>query len=339
MGVDKMHVGLDIHKRFTYATILDEEGNTMFEERFNNKPEEIENFKNKLDVGSNIVLEACNSWQYMYDYFDGQGFATKLAHPLKTSTLVGFFCKTDKIDSKNLAELSRLNKVPMSYVPDMKVRDLRTLARHRASLVSLRTQVKNKIHAILAMKGIIFDDLSDIYGKEGMSRLRDLKFGDNNDLALNSFLDMIEKLNCQIKDTEAEIDVNNELDEDIILLMKMNGIGPYLALLIKSEIGNINRFSEPTKFISYCGLNPRVYQSGFKTRYGKISKQGSKWLRWAFVQATYGAVRCKSDNVIKKYYQSKKHKGNKKAVISTARYLAKEVYKTLKYKDHSSLSR
>ncbi|MBI2005181.1 MAG: IS110 family transposase [Candidatus Aenigmarchaeota archaeon] len=261
-----MHVGLDIHKRFTYATILDEKGDTMFEEKFDNKPEEMESFKNKLDIGSNTVLEACGSWQHIYDYFDAQGFDTKLAHPTKTSTLVGFFCKTDKIDSKNLAELNRLNKVPMSCVPDIEVRDLRTLARNRASLVSLRTQVTNKIHAILAMKGTIFDDLSDIYGKEGMSRLRDLKFGDNNDMALQNFLNMIDTFNEQIKETEAEIDVRNGLDEDTRLLMKMNGIGPYLALLIKSEIGSIDRFSEPTKFISYCGLNPRVYQSGFKTK-------------------------------------------------------------------------
>ncbi len=326
-----MYVGLDIHKHFTYATILDKKGDKLFEKKFGNTEEEIKDFEQKLNNREDkIVMEACGSWQYMYDYFDEKGFETMLAHPTKTSTLAEIYCKTDKIDSYNLAELCRLGKVPLSYVPDKYVRDLRTLSRHRASLVSFRTQVKNKIHAILAMKGVNLD-VSDIYGKVGMALLQNLTFNDNNDLALKQLLSVLEYLNEQIEGVEKEIDKVNSDDEDVKLLMSIDGIGSYLGILIKSEIGDINRFSRVEKFISYCGLNPRVYQSGFKTRYGRISKQGSKWLRWAFVQATYAAIRC-SDGRIKEYYESKKYKGQKVAVISTARYIARVVYSTLKNK-------
>jgi transposase len=301
----------------------------MFETKFDNRREEIGQFEQMLSKGDKIVMEACGTWQYMYDYFDDKGFETQLAHPTKTSTLVGFFCKTDKIDSYNLAELCRLGKVPLSYVPDKYVRDLRTLSRHRASLVSIRTQVKNKIHAILAMKGINFG-LSDIYGKKGMLLLENLSFNDHNDLALKQLLNVLENLNKEIKEVETEIDKVNKDDEDVKLLLSIDGIGSYLGILIKSEIGEISRFKRVQNFVSYCGLNPRVYQSGFKTRYGKISKQGSKWLRWAFVQATHAAIRC--DGRIKDYYESKKYKGKKVAVISTARYMARVVHSVLKNK-------
>jgi len=76
-----------------------------------------------------------------------------------------------------------------------------------------------------------------------------------------------------------------EEDEDVKLLMTIPGIGYYSALLVKSEIGNVDRFPFGERLCSYAGLVPSTYASGKAVRHGAITKEGSRWLRWVVIQA------------------------------------------------------
>jgi transposase len=77
-----------------------------------------------------------------------------LAHPALAKPFAKKHVKTDKVDSEVLAQLLRMNYLPESYVPRKETRDLRTMVRHRASLVRLRTSIKNRIHALLTREGL-----------------------------------------------------------------------------------------------------------------------------------------------------------------------------------------
>jgi len=81
-----------------------------------------------------------------------------------------------------------------------------------------------------------------------------------------------------------------EQDPQAQLLCTMPGIGAYSALLILSEIGDIRRFPDGRHLCSYAGLVPSVYASGGKTRLGRLTKQGSKWLRWILVECSVHAI-------------------------------------------------
>ena len=74
------------------------------------------------------------------------------------------------------------------------------------------------------------------------------------------------------------------------LLMSIPGIGYYSALLILSEIGEVDRFPNAKRLCSYAGLVPSIYSSGSKTYNGRITKQGSRWLRWILVEASTHAA-------------------------------------------------
>lgn len=65
----------------------------------------------------------------------------------------------------------------------------------------------------------------------------------------------------------------------------------YSALVILSEIGSIELFSSAKKLCSYAGFVPSVRGSGGVLRYGRITKQGSRYLRWVLVQVAHIAVR------------------------------------------------
>jgi transposase len=97
-------------------------------------------------------------------------------------------------------------------------------------------------------------------------------------------------LTTEIKNIESKIRVEASDNESVKILMSMTGIDYFSAMLITSEIGDINRFSSPQKLISWAGLCPSVHQSGSTLYMGKM-KDGNKKIRWILTQAANTAFR------------------------------------------------
>ena len=113
------------------------------------------------------------------------------------------------------------------------------------------------------------------------------------------------------------------------LLMTIPGISYYSALLIVSEIGDIDRFPNAKKLCSYAGLVPSVHASGGKIRYGSITKQGSKWLRWILVELSYHFIRG-SERLKNLYTRVTKSHGKATARVAVAREMLKIIYYMLR---------
>ena len=75
------------------------------------------------------------------------------------------------------------------------------------------------------------------------------------------------------------------------LLHTIPGVGPLISLTFASEIGDVSRFSSASKLVGYAGLAPRISQSGERSATGRLSKAGSRTLRWAAVEAANQAWR------------------------------------------------
>ena len=117
------------------------------------------------------------------------------------------------------------------------------------------------------------------------------------------------------------------------LLMTILGIGYYSALLIVSEIGDINRFPDSYHLCSYAGLVPSTHSSGGITYHGSITKRGSKYLRWIMLECAYAHIRTdKKSNITQFYTRLAKIKGNSKAAVAAASKLLKVVYWVMKEK-------
>ena len=71
----------------------------------------------------------------------------------------------------------------------------------------------------------------------------------------------------------------------------MTGIGPILAVTIRAEVGDITRFAGGPALASSAGLVPRVEGSADRIYYGRITKAGSPWLRWALVETARHAMK------------------------------------------------
>lgn len=229
-------------------------------------------------------MEASYNWQYFYRIAEDLSNDVVLAHPLKTRIIGESKIKTDKIDSKILAYMLKADMLPAAYVPKEDTMESKILLRSRISPVRIRTQVKNKIHAIIDRNRDSYaglENLSDVFGKTGLQILKDTKIPSTDYKILSGYLDLISYINKKIKPIEAEIVKKSVKDTDIGLLKTIPGIGDFIAFLIKSEIDDISRFPSKEKLASYAGLVPSVRASGDKSYTGRITKQGNKYLRGA----------------------------------------------------------
>lgn len=130
-----------------------------------------------------------------------------------------------------------------------------------------------------------------MFGKSGLSWVASLEVGELDRLLLENHLSLVESINMQIRKVDAAIGKMACLDEDVRLLLSLTGIDVYSALLIRSEIGSITRFSSHKKLVSWAGLAPSVHQSGNVEYRGRISKCGSSMLRYVMVESARSAVR------------------------------------------------
>jgi len=285
-----MYVGIDFHKKNTYVTRMDQQGVITESINLKNELGNLEKFVNTIEPEDHVVLEATGNWQHFYELVEDKALDITLSHPAKTRAIASAKIKTDKIDSEMLAHLLRADLIPVAYIPSRETRDLKEVLRYRASLVSVRTSIKNKVHAILSKNGIICP-YSDVFGKKSLLWLATLPVRACYRTSLDGYLAVAGTLSFEITKIDEDIHEMAKASDDARLLMTMPGISFYSALLILSEIGDINRFPSSGHLASYAGLVPSVYSSGGKTRMGRITKTGSKYLRWVLVENSHHAIR------------------------------------------------
>jgi len=127
-----LYTGLDLHKSFSYITIMNDRGEVIGQKKLPSNGE-ILNFLKGFEDSMEVAIEATPSWYWLYDCLEDEGFEVKLSHPLRTKAIAYAKVKTDKVDSATLAHLLRSNLLPLSYVPEKPVRLNRELLRYRAS--------------------------------------------------------------------------------------------------------------------------------------------------------------------------------------------------------------
>ena len=316
-----VYVGIDIHKRFCQAAMMDEAGRIQRELRFDNTLEGascLVHLARSIDPDVKAVVEpSANYWIKIYDRLEEEGVEVKLSNPLRTKAIAEAKVKMDKLDAKMLAYLLRGDLVATSYVPTRKNRERRTLIRHRASLLKMRVEVKNRIHAILDKHDQPYD-YSDLFGKEGLEWLRNLTLPSIDQQILRSNLQILQTLNSEIQNADVQIAKDAVDEEQAKLLMSMPGVDYYAAMILLSEIGDVKRFASPEKLASWVGLAPQVHQSGETSWTGHITRKGSKRARWILTQCAQSARQ--HDPRMREFYERiEQRHGSSKAVVAVAR--------------------
>jgi transposase len=197
-------------------------------------------------------------------------------------------------------------------------------------LIKHRTQAKNRVQAVLAGYNLN-SPVGDLFGVKGREFLyevtEDLRPAAQWVIADN--LALIDQLNGQVNRLERSIPLTKEQAENIHLLKSMPGVGKVSAMTIMAEIGQIWRFKSAKSLCNWAGLTPRVRKSDAIVRHGKISKQGSAYLRSAMGQVAMAACRF-SPRWYRVHERLEKRCGKRGAKVAVARRLLTVIYHMLK---------
>lgn len=330
------YIGDDAHKKYSLFTILDETGKFVLTARVENEREDYRSFLRTLPPCSPIAVETTGNWYWMIDEIEQAGHTPLLTHAGKAKLMMGQINKTDKLDAQGLATLLKNGTLPTVWIPPGELRDQRELPRMRLVFVSIRTRLKNRIHATFAKYGITFDEVSDVFGGKGRKLLEKSldELPPETRVSVKEELWMLDQVEQAVKQAEKRIAEVIKEDRAMQLLKTMPGVGPILAITIALEMGDADRFPSGEKFASYSGKVPRVNSSGGRTYYGQVRPDVNRYLKWAFTEAANAIVlqqhRLGDCHVLRLYRHVCRSKGHAKAITAVGRHLAEASYWMLK---------
>jgi transposase len=328
-----LHAGLDLSRHRVDVCVLDDAGTPVAVTAVRADADGLRGLACRLfEHGEPVqaAIESMNGARFVHDQLELAGWDVLIADAAKVRGIAPLACKTDKIDARVLAELSRRALVPEIWLPDPAVRAERERARWRLHLVRHRTALKNRVHSTLIAFGVS-RPMADLFGVKGRELLARLEVPEPWSSDVIAAVELIDELDTRIGACEREL---RQLGADhayLPLLRSLPGVGWVLGYTIAAELGTIDRFSSPTKLVGYTGLCPRVYQSGDSDRRGKLAKNGPKYLRWAFIEAATHA--CAHPAFAERYQRTKARlgpkRGGKIARVDLARRLTEATWHML----------
>jgi transposase len=277
-------VGMDLHRRRSVLVRMTMDGRKLETARIENSPAALRRELAKAGKCPLVVLEATYGWYWAADVLEQAGAQVRLAHPLGVKAFSYRRVKNDERDASDLADLARMGRLPQAWIAPPAVRALREVVRYRHKLVQQRTSCKDQVHAVLAKLGIPVTH-SGVFGTGGGLWLDRLVLPAPYAAKVASLRALIAVLDGQVTALGAEAASMLAADRGYAALRELPGIGPVLAAVIISEIGDVTRFRKAAQLCSWAGLTPRHYESDTKVIRGHVSKQGSRMLRWALCEA------------------------------------------------------
>ena len=321
--------GIDLHSNNSVVTVTDEEDRVVAEKRLPNDLARIIGFlqpwREEL-VG--VVVESTYNWYWLVDGLQDAGFVVKLANTGAIKKYDGLKHSGDEADARHLAHLLRLGILPTGAILPPEHRALRDLARKRMQLVRSRTAHILSIENIMARQ-LAIKISSNQVKRMTADEVDKIGFPADVGLAVKSNLAVIITLNEQVNLLEKRLQEEMSERPEYALLNSMPGIGRILATIILLETGAIERFAEVGNFASYARCVDSQHLSNGKKKGEGNTRNGNKYLAWAFVEAANFALRFCPE--AKRFYERKKAKSNTAvATKALAHKLARACYHILK---------
>jgi len=325
-----LHVGLDLHKRFSTVTVMDDNGTVLEQDKlYHDDRARLTEFFRRLAGKAVVTVEATRNWYWLYELLEELGVTVKLANARKVRLIAEARLKSDKVDPGSLAQLERTGFLPEAYIPPRAIRDNREYLRYRLTLVRLRTGLKNKVHALLDKLGISHP-FADLFCPAGRRFLDQLQLRPVYQEELTNYLALMDDMEHRIVAVTKEIQRQLKPDPRAKLLMTIPGIGHLTAYLLLNEIGDIKRFPTPGKLCAYGGIVPIVRQSADHRWQGHITREGNRYIRWALTESACKAP--SKDYTLGSFYRRVAfRRGPLKARVAVARKLLVAVWYVLTY--------
>jgi transposase len=322
-----MTVGVDAHKRnCTACTFEGQTKKEVFEFPTTNRG--LSSFTTRIPDGSVVVIESSTTGKALSRLLSDR-YQVHMIAPPETKPSV----KTNKRDAEKIAKEDMLGYTRRCYIPSKQIEEMRSTVSRQMRIGEKISGVKSQIHSLIErnMLQSDFEDLSDIFGVEGLERIASLKLPAQDMVELGMHLQELNLYAEQHAQVETEVAKMAESDEDCLILMSHPGIAPFTALAIKARIGDVSRFPTKRHLSSYAGLVPAADNTGEHVSRHRHVKHGDDVLKYALTVAVGGAVKARASTAVKMFYRKMNAKGRapQEAEVAAARKLSWIVWRML----------
>jgi transposase len=308
-------VGIDLHRRRSVIVRKNSAGELLSKVHIDNDAFALARAVAAAGPEPEVVLEATFGWYWAADVLQELGARVHLAHPLGNAW-GNRRVKNDERDANDLVDLLRLGRLAEAWIAPPEIRELRELVRYRLKVVQLRSGLKAQVHAVMGKNGVLPTRV-DMFGLGGNAQLDALDLPDAYMARLDSLRDLIDVYNREIHQLDERIAKYLVDHRGYRAIQAIHGVGPLLAAVFVAEIGDVTRFPSPDRLASWAGLTPKHRQSDNKVHRGSITKQGSRYVRWAAIEAV--SKNHGGDNIKAHYRRIAERRGRNIGRVAAAR--------------------
>jgi len=327
----KLYGAIDLHSTNNVTVVIDEQDRVVYQKRLPNDlaliVKELSVYQSELE---GIVVESTYNWYWLVDGLMEQGYKLHLANTAAIQQYEGLKYTDDHSDARWLAHLLRLEVLPEGHIYSKADRPVRDLLRKRSQMVRHRTIHLLSIQNLLTRNTGSSLSANRVKGLD-VQQIDELLADPDLALAVKANLSVMSSADEQVQLLEQTVTQRVKLRPQFSFLKTAPGIGEILALTIMLETGDIGRFASVGNYASYCRcVGSQKISNGKKKGQGN-TKNGNKYLAWAFVEAAHFAIRYNSK--IKSFYQRKKAKTKiVVALKAVAHKLCRACYYIMRYR-------
>jgi transposase len=328
---------MDVHKKSWSVSIFSEHG----EHKTYTQPPEVDKLVSYLrrhlpGARYHSVYEAGYSGFWIHDQLKQEGIDSMVVNPADVPTKdKERRGKGDRIDCRKLARDLRAGQLQGIYVPCRWKLEDRSLVRTRQSMVRKQSRCKNQIKSMLCFYGIHLPEHSIMshWSRRFIRWIESIQMEtDSANTALKIHLEELTHLRQIIASVNRAILALSRTEpyrEQVRLLRTIPGISTLTAMILLSELYDINRFGSLDALLSYVGLIPDTRASGEKTHTAGITKRRHSQLRWLLIEASWVAAR-KDPALLMAFHEYAKRMRKTQAIVRIAKKLLNRIRYVLK---------
>src|SRR6202030_2296366 len=308
-------IGCDFHPGFQQVAIFDNRTGEIEEKRLQHRGEAEQFYRSLGGQEVRVGMEACGHYPWFERLLAELDIELWLGDAAQIRAAVVRQQKTDRRDAEHLQVLMRENRFPRIWVPSLEEREVRQLLVHRHKQVQARTRVKNQLQAMALSQGV--QKKRKLWTEVGRAELEKLELLPYAAQRRKQLLQSLDGLDAEIEQLNRRVEEEVQKRPAAVKLQTHPGVGPVTALAMVLTLGPAERFASGKQVGSYFGLIPSEHSSGGQQKLGRISKQGSSFLRFLLVEAGQSAVR--KDAELGRFYRrlaARKHRALAKVAVA-----------------------
>lgn len=323
------YVGCDLHKEKTWFYVIDISGKRVISKSISNSIDELHSFFKEIPKPFILAVEATYNWYFFIDIAEKHAEKVYLANSYELKAFAKRHKKTDKIDAHLIADVLRKGYLPIVTIPDKRTRMLRELLKYRLRIAQDRSRNIFRLKNLLDKLGE--DSTGDFTTYKGLREIPTEHLLENYQDVIKGYIERIIYLAKQLYDSKKLIKEEALKDSDVRNLMTIPGVDSFSAMLIKTEIIDINRFCSFNRLCAYAGLAPKISQSANKLLHGPLNTNRRKDLQWILLEIVYHFIKA-IPKYKRKHEKLARRKGYNTAKVILARDMLKIIYHILKEK-------